>query len=132
MSTLVIHEDEAEVVRLAFYRYTHERLSMLQLGDWLTHLNLPHPANGKPHHMSMTGRMLRNETYAGVLWQHRWEQGKERPRTDWVRTGVPASVPRALFEAAQPRPDENARFASATPGISTCSRGWCGTLAVVP
>ncbi len=111
MSTLVVHEEEAETVRLAFVRYTAERLSVVQLADWLTQLNLPHPAGGKRWYLSMTGRMLRNETYAGVLWQHRWEKGKERPQTDWVRTEVPAIVPRALFDAAQRRLEENQRFA---------------------
>ena len=39
-STLVLQEDEAKIVRMAFYTYTQERLSLVGLADRLNRLNL--------------------------------------------------------------------------------------------
>ena len=69
--------------------------------------------------------MLRNETYAGTLWQNRWQGQKvvgklgqkprvklsERPRPEQIPVAVSAIVPREVFEAAQRRLYENFRLA---------------------
>jgi len=124
-STLVVHEDEAKVVRLAFQLYTQERVSLVQLADRLNRLRLARPRGGQRWYQSHLGRMLRNETYAGTLWQNRWQGQKvvgklgqkptvklrERPRPEQIPVAVSAIVPREVFEAAQRRLDENFRLA---------------------
>ncbi len=125
-STLVVYEEEAKVVRLAFHLYTQERLSLVQLADRMNRLGLPRPRAGQRWRSGTLGRMLRNETYAGTLWQHRWELRKvlskpglaatfkvqELPKGDQIAVSVPAILPRELFDAAQRRLEENLRLAS--------------------
>lgn len=119
-STLVIQEEEAEVVRMAFYLYSEERISLVRLAERLNQLNLPHPKGGKRWYLSLVGRMLRNETYAGVLRQHRWNRIKTattvrdrlRPASEHLLTAVPPIVPRPLFEAVQRRLEQNRDLAS--------------------
>jgi site-specific DNA recombinase len=113
-STLIVQEDEAKVVRLAFQLYNQERVSLVQLADRLNRLRLARPRGGQRWYPSHLGRMLRNEAYAGTLWQNRWQGqrvvGKlgqkprvklsERPRAEQIPVAVPAIVPREVFEAA--------------------------------
>ncbi len=70
--------------------------------------------------------MLRNETYAGTLWQNRWQCRKvagkpgqkpkaktiERPKAEQIPVKVPAIISRDVFESAQRRLRENRSFAS--------------------
>ena len=124
-STLLICEEEAKVVRLAFHLYTQERISLVQLADRLNRMGLARPRGGQRWHQSHLGCMLRNETYAGMLWQNRWQSQKvvdrqgqrprvklsERPKAQQIAVAVPAIVPNELFDAAQKRLDENLRLA---------------------
>ena len=120
-STLVLQEDEAKIVRMAFYTYTQERLSLVGLADRLNRLAITPPGAGYRWHSSSIGRMLGNETYAGTLWHHRWQQVgttkgnrprfKERPKHEQVAVSVPSIVSREIFEAAQTRLAENLRIA---------------------
>ncbi len=70
-STLFIHEEEARVVRLIFSLYTQDRMSLVGLADRLNHLGIPLPRGGQRWHISVLGRILRNETYCGMLWQNK-------------------------------------------------------------
>jgi site-specific DNA recombinase len=64
--------------------------------------------------------MLRNETYTGTLWQHRWRKvvknGKSRfearPRDEWIAAQVPVIIPKEIFDQIQKRLEENGRHAS--------------------
>ncbi len=117
-STLGIHDDEAKIVRLIFHLYTQERLSLLKLADSLNRLGISPPGRGHRWHGSSIARMLGNETYAGTLWHHRWQDvGKtkpkfvERPKDDQVAVPVPAIIPREVFVAAKERLKQNKRLA---------------------
>jgi len=124
-STLVVCEDEAKIVRLAFHLYTQERVSLVRLADRLNRLGIARPKGGYRWHQSHLGRMLRNETYAGTLWQNRWQSQKvaskqggkpkikaiERPKAEQLPVVVPSIIPREMFDAAQKRLGENLQLA---------------------
>jgi len=124
-STLVVDEEEAKTVRLVFYLYTQERISILGLVDRLNRLGTPRAAGGQRWHPSFVSWMLRNETYTGVLWQNRWRHEKvadkpgqrskrrlmERPVEEQIPTRVPCVISREMFEAAQRRLAENKAWA---------------------
>jgi site-specific DNA recombinase len=124
-STLVVNEEEAKVVRLAFYLYTNERLSLVQLADRLNRMGMARPRGGQRWRSSQMGRMLRNQTYAGTLWQNRWRMERmnrgsrqksctsmiERPKEEQIPVAVPAIVTQELFNATQKRLEENLRLA---------------------
>jgi len=119
ISTLVVHEEEAKVVRLMFHLYLQDRLSLVELADRLNRLGIKTPRRGQRWHSSALGLMLRNETYTGTLWQHRWRKlernGKvtyeERPTEEWIATPVPVIVPNEVFDQVQRRLAENWRHA---------------------
>ncbi|MFC1935946.1 recombinase family protein, partial [Chloroflexota bacterium] len=120
-SALVVQEEEAKVVRLAFHLYTQEHFSLVQLADRLNRLGIPRPQGGLRWHQSHLGRMLRNETFAGTLWQNRWQGQKvlgkpgakpevrvtQRSKDEQIPVAVPAIVPRKVFDMAQNRLEEN-------------------------
>ncbi|MFH1141371.1 MAG: recombinase family protein [Chloroflexota bacterium] len=124
-SALVVQEEEAKVVRLAFHLCTQEHLSLVQLADRLNRLGIARPQGGLRWHQSHLGRMLRNETYAGTLCQNRWQGQKvmgkpgakpevrvtQRPKDKQIPVAVPAIVPREVFDMAQKRLEENGRLA---------------------
>ncbi|MCX5991075.1 MAG: recombinase family protein [Chloroflexi bacterium] len=123
-STLQINEDHAKVVRMAFYLYLQEHLSITKLADRLNRLGTP-PPSGKRWHTSTLGRMLCNETYAGTLWQNKWQtqkidcgqqrqpriQESIRPKDEHISAQVPPMVPREMFDAVQNRLRENSHLA---------------------
>ncbi|MBI4288980.1 MAG: recombinase family protein [Chloroflexi bacterium] len=125
-STLTIDEPEAEVVRLVFYLYTQEHLSMIKLADRLNRMGIKRPEDGRQWYLSFLGRLLRNEAYTGVLWQNRWRSEKisampgkkatirnvQRPRGEQIMVTIPPIISREMFDAAQKRIEENLRLAS--------------------
>lgn len=113
-STLKTHEDEAKRVRLIFHLYTRDSLSLLKLADSLNRLGISPPRRGQRWHGSSIARMLGNETYAGTLWHHRWQDvGKtkpkfvERPKDKQIAVSVPAIISREVFAAAKERLKQN-------------------------
>jgi hypothetical protein len=86
---------------LAFQLYTQERVSLVQLADRLNRLRLARPRGGQRWHQSHLGRMLRNETYAGTLWQNRWQGQKvmgklgQKPRVKVSERPRPEQIPRS-------------------------------------
>ena len=124
-SSLVVQEEEAQIVRMFFHMYTNERTSLVKLADRLNRLGVSRPQGGQRWRASLMSRMLRNETYAGTLWQNRWRDEKvadalghkpsvkvvERPKEEQISVAVPAIVPRNVFEAAQRRLNENQELA---------------------
>lgn len=123
-STLTINEEEAKVVRLIFHSYVQERLSLVKLADRLNRLGMIRPGSSRWRESSL-GRLLRNEVYAGTLWQNRWKQEKVvgkpgqrpkikkslRPRSEQVPVSVPAIIARNVWDSVQKRLDENLRLA---------------------
>lgn len=124
-STLVIQAQEAKVVRLIFHLYTQERLSLIKLSDSLNRLGIPRPKRGNRWYISNLGRMLRNEAYAGTLWQNKWKQHMvtsapgQRPKvkqairakSEQIAVNVPAIITRDTFDSAQKRLEENLKLA---------------------
>ena len=69
--------------------------------------------------------MMRNEAYAGTLWQNRWQgqkvlrkpgqkpkaEPRERPKSEQIPVPVPAIIPRELFDALHKRLEDNLRLA---------------------
>ena len=123
-STLVVQE-EAKTVRLIFHLYTRESLSLVQLADWLNRLGVARHRGGQRWYTSHLGRMMRNEAYAGTLWQNRWQGQKvlrktgqkpkaelrERPKSEQIPVTVPAIIPKELFDVVQNRLEDNLRLA---------------------
>jgi site-specific DNA recombinase len=106
---LIVHEEEAEVIRLIFKLYTVDNYSMAKIASHLTSLNIPtykdiHPDRGGPSkkrpfgfwHHRVIHYILTNETYCGT-----WAWGKSLHRAEWLTVEVPAIVSRATWERAQ-------------------------------
>lgn len=125
VSTLVIDEEEAAIVRLIFRLYTQDRLSLVGLSDRLNRLGVARPRGGQRWRASTLGRMLGSETYVGILRQNRWQHDRmesnrgrratyrvtQRPYGEQIVTAVPAIIAREVFDAAQKRLAENLRLA---------------------
>ncbi|MCL4296113.1 MAG: recombinase family protein [Anaerolineae bacterium] len=133
MVTLVIHEDEATVVRLIFELYTRSAnsLSLRQIAAKLTEMRVPtyvdtgvrpkltKKKNGYGHWNPRAVRsILRNPVYVG-----RWFYGKGKayatrqvlqPLATWVEARVPPLIDVETFNLAQQRISENRIFASRT------------------
>ncbi len=129
-STLVIDEAEAKTVRMVFYLYIQERLSLIKLVDRLNRLGIARPSNGQRWHISFVAGMLRNETYTGTLWQNRWHRQSvaakprqkpkrrmyQRPKEEQIPVAVPSIISKETFEGVQRRLVENKRWASRNTG----------------
>ena len=125
-STLVINEDEAMIVRMAFHLYISERISLAKLADRLNRLGLVPPRGGRRWRFGYLAQLLRNEAYSGTLWQNRHHTIKvpgkggqkpghrtvELPKSEQIPTSVPPTISRETFDAAQKRLQENTVFAS--------------------
>ena len=119
---ILIHEEEAAMVRQIFLWYAQEGTSLHSVVRKL---------NGSPW-KSRTGRdawssstvlrMLHCEWYIGKAYYNRTKStpidGKvsrhtitERPRAEWIEVGVPAFIDEPLFQLVQRRVQENRRFA---------------------
>lgn len=99
---LEIVPEEAEVVRKMFAWYTEEGLSSYAIAKRLAEEGIPGPA-GKGWLYSSILRMLKNETYAGIL-----RRKDEQP--DWEPVKVPPIISRETWEKAQARLNANKRF----------------------
>lgn len=134
--TLIIHEEEARIVRLIFKLYTQGTHNLSEIAVYLTGLRIPshadvHAGMSQPKkwhkgywsHTSVK-QIIRNETYAGI-----WHFGKARrevyyvdgvkkfryvphPKERWIPIEVPALVSRAMWEKAQELLIVNKRDAS--------------------
>ncbi|MDP2949208.1 MAG: recombinase family protein [Chloroflexota bacterium] len=126
--TLRVKEEEAKVVRLIFYRFANERLSLQGLADKLNRLSIPTPRGRGAWRVSTLGHMLRNETYIGRFYQLKGSKAEPerrlkplgkykkssyrlKPKEEWAVAQVPAAVPTELFRAVQTRLEANLRLA---------------------
>lgn len=118
---ICVEEAEARWVRRIFQWYVRgdeagERLGSLQIARKLAGLGAP-TASGGRWHRGQVIRVIRNEMYAGVFYQNRWDtaNGKNthqvrKPRDQWVAVPVPAIVDRETWEDAQRQVAENTTF----------------------
>lgn len=124
-ATLEEDTEKARIARLIFYTFASENLSLRGLAEKLNRLRIVTPGGGDRWRSSTLGIMLRNETYAGKLYQfrkyhiepknrrkpltrNRKTSTAMRPRDEWIMTKVPSLVPMELFEAVQRKLGRNA------------------------
>ncbi len=127
-ATLEEDPGKAKVLRLIFYIFANESLSLQGLASRLNHLHIPTPGGGDRWRANSLSAMLRNETYVGKLHQfrryrveprfkikaqtkNRKSSTAVRPKEEWVTVPVPALVTVDLFEAVQRKLRKNADLA---------------------
>ena len=132
---LVIHGDEARVVRLIFRYLLDEQRSLRKIAEALERAGAPAPRGG--HWVPSTvKRLAQSEVYAGHLWWNRWGWSgttrRLRPEAEWIRIATPAIVPRHRLEQAQAQLTRNQTVFAGRPsprfyllrGLLRCGR--CG------
>ncbi|MBW2610653.1 MAG: recombinase family protein, partial [Deltaproteobacteria bacterium] len=127
-ATLEEDADTSRIVRLIFYTFANEDLSLRSLADKLNRLQMPTPKGGGRWRSSTLGFMLRNEAYIGRMYQFKkyhvepkrrlkplTKRKKSsvamRPKEEWIPMDVPALVPLEMFEAVQKKLERNAVLA---------------------
>jgi len=126
-ATLDENHATAQTVRLIFYAFANENLSLQKLAERLNRLHIPTPRGGDRWRASTLGIMLRNEVYVGKLYQFRryhiepksrlklLTKSKKtttalRPKEEWVLVKVPSLISLELFEAVQRKLKKNAEL----------------------
>ncbi len=127
-ATLEENAETAPTLRLMFYSFANESLSLQGLADRLNRLDIPTPRGGDRWHASTLGIMLRNEVYIGKLHQfkdyrvepkHRLNSfvkskktsTAKRPKEEWITVQVPSLITLELFEIVQRKLSSNAELA---------------------
>jgi site-specific DNA recombinase len=149
-----IAEDEAQIVREVFRRYTEEQVSIGELARWLTTEKVPTSTGKYRWDRSVIWAMLRNPAYVGraaylktgstekrpAINRKARLQGRsvsrhyakyERPKEEWITIEVPTIISEDTFELTARRLADNRRFASRNSkepsllmGLAACQR--CG------
>ena len=126
-ATLEENPETAQIVRLIFYTFAQENLSLQKLADRLNRLHIPTPRGGDRWRASTLGIMLRNEVYVGKLYQfrryHIEPKSRLKPLTkskktttalrskeEWILVEVPSLIPLELFESVQKKLIKNAEL----------------------
>jgi len=126
-ATLEENPERAQIVRLIFYAFANENLSLQSLVDRLNRLHIPTPRGGDRWRASTLGVVLRNEVYIGKMYQFRsyhiepksrlkpLAKSKKtstalRPREEWILVKVPSLIPVELFEVVQRKLKRNAEL----------------------
>jgi site-specific DNA recombinase len=124
-ATLEEDSEKAQIIRLIFYTFANESLSLQRLADRLNRLHIPTPRGGDRWRASTLGVMLRNEVYIGKMHQFRRYHAEPkmrrqpstrtkktslilRPEEEWITVEVPSLIPVELFEAVQRKLKSNA------------------------
>ena len=124
-ATLEENSEQAQIIRLIFYTFANENLSLQSLADRINRLHIPTPRGGDKWRASTLGVMLRNEVYIGKMHQFRKYHVEPRlrrqpstrnrktslilrPREEWITVKVPSLIPVELFEAVQRKLKTNA------------------------
>lgn len=149
--TLVVDEEEAEIVRLLFRKYANGEETIHGLALWLTERGIPKPgkSNGaksvtksRRWGIGTLAHIFSNETYVGDWHYRKTRRVKQpdgsyrivkRPRSEWLHVKVPAIIDRETFKAVQQRRKANKKQMSgrrkhvyALGGMLTC--GHCGDI----
>ena len=132
---LVIHEDEARVIRLLFSLLLDEQRSLWQITKALAREGHPAP-QGSRWVPSTVKRLVTSEVYAGRMVWNRWawtgRTRRERPEAEWIPISVPAIVQSWQVERAKNQLQRNKVLWSGRPtprfyllrGLLVC--GACG------
>ena len=128
---VVIHPEEAEVVRQLYQGLVEEQLSCRQLTKRLNEAHLPPPLQkNQVWHPATVRNILTNRVYTGVArYNHRqpalpqYRKGATtpesvaktgrsyRPASEWIESEAPAIITVELFEKAQLQLQRNAEMA---------------------
>lgn len=125
---LVIHEGEAEIVRLIFHWYVYgdengKPRGVKEIANRLTSMNIPSYGD-KLDKGKLRGHgvwtpdqvypILKRETYRGMWYAYRYksENGKRvrRPREEWVGVLVPAIISNETWKLAKKKMKEGRAF----------------------
>ena len=126
-ATLEENPEKAQIVKLIFYTFANENLSLQSLADRLNRLHIPTPRGGDRWRASTLGVMLRNEVYIGKMYQFRRyhiepkfrlkpsAKSKKtstalRPKEEWILAKVPSLISVELFEVVQRKLKTNAEL----------------------
>ena len=126
-ATLEEDPEKAQIVRLIFYTFANENLSLQSLADRLNRLHIPTPRGGDRWRASTLGVMLRNEVYIGKMYQFRKYHIEPKirlklsaknkktstalhPKEEWILVKVPSLIPAELFETVQRKLRANAEL----------------------
>ncbi len=130
-----IVEDQAQVVREMFRRYTEDQMSIGELARWLTGEGIPTRTGKDRWDRSVIWAMLKNPAYVGragflktgftdrrpAINRKARLQGRsisrhyatyDRPKEEWITIAVPAIIDEDTFKVAARRLVDNRRFAS--------------------
>ena len=130
-----IIEEEAQLVREVFRRYSEEQVSIGELARWLTAQGVPTRTGKDRWDRSVIWLMLKNPAYVGraaylktgttdrrpAINRQARLQGRsvsrhqahyDRPPEEWITIPVPAIIDEATFEIAARRLADNRRFAA--------------------
>jgi site-specific DNA recombinase len=118
-SEFAVNEAEAQVVRLIFEWFTHDRVAIDGIARKLNEMGVPARRSGK-WNRSVIHKMLQREAYAGAWYygKHRWvnEGGRKRmvrnPKDYWISVAIPPIVERETWLLAQRQLQENRENAS--------------------
>jgi site-specific DNA recombinase len=138
LGRLVIHEDEARVLKLIFSRLLDDQRSIRKIAEELERAGYPAP-RGSHWVPSTVKRLAQSEVYAGKMWFNRqaWAGTKrrERPQAEWISIPVPAIVQIWQVERAKEQMKRNATVHSGRPSprfyllrglliCEACGRPW--------
>ena len=127
-ATLEENPDTIQTLRLMFYSFANESLSLQALANKLNRLHIATPRGGDRWRASTLGIMLRNEVYVGRLHQfkkyrvepkfklksstkNRKTSTALRSKDEWIVVNVAPLIPLELFEAVQRKLKTNAQLA---------------------
>jgi site-specific DNA recombinase len=119
---ILIHEEEATMVRQIFRWYAEEGQSLYGVLRKLNGSQWKTRSGGDAWSPTTVLRMLRCEWYIGKAYYNRTKStrndGKaprhtitERPRAEWIEVAVPPLIDEPLFQLVQRRIQENRHFA---------------------
>lgn len=116
-----IVEEEAEVMRIIFYRLAYHGATLLELTNQLNERKVAPPKNSSRWEQTLLSKMVKNPLYKGEFAGHRWYYKKvwservqrmvtlkfERPRDEWIIVPVPAIVDEQTWKLAQEALERN-------------------------
>ena len=128
-------EDEAQIVREVFRRYTEDQVPIGGLARWLSAEKIPTRTGKDRWDRSVIWAMLKNPAYVGraaflktgstdkrpAINRQARLQGRsvsrhhakyDRPKDEWITIAVPAIVNEGTFELAERRLADNRRFSA--------------------
>ncbi|SMO63743.1 recombinase family protein [Melghirimyces algeriensis] len=118
--SFVIHDQEAEVVRLIFTLFTqpNNRVKGINgIAHYLTEQGIPTKRGANVWHRQVVRQILMNRAYIGEFYQNKWNtegmlgnkfkpseervQMRMRPKEEWIKIPCPPIVDEAVFYHAQ-------------------------------